>query len=78
MTTHAPATAARDERRVLRPASDGRPRARSERARTWWALGACVLVALALRAPYLSIPLGRDEELRTRRIGIGLFAASPE
>jgi hypothetical protein len=61
VTAHAPATASRDAPRVLRSAKAGRPRARSERARTWWALGGCVLLALALRAPYLSIPLGRDE-----------------
>ncbi len=33
----------------------------SERLRTWWALGGCVLLALAMRASYLSVPLGRDE-----------------
>jgi hypothetical protein len=27
----------------------------------WWTLGACLLLALLLRAPYLSVPLGRDE-----------------
>ena len=61
MTAHAPATAPRDEPRVLRPRSPERREARSERARTWWALGGCVLLALLLRAPYLSMPLGRDE-----------------
>lgn len=61
MTAHAPATAPRDDPRVLRSAKPGAPRGRSERALTWWALGGCVLLALALRAPYLSIPLGRDE-----------------
>jgi len=35
--------------------------ARSERARTWWALGGCLVLALLLRVPYLSTPLGRDE-----------------
>ncbi|MBA2581357.1 MAG: glycosyltransferase family 39 protein [Thermoleophilaceae bacterium] len=29
--------------------------------RTWWALGGCLVLALVLRAPYLSTPLGRDE-----------------
>jgi len=29
--------------------------------RDWWALGGCLLLALVLRAPYLSTPLGRDE-----------------
>jgi MFS family permease len=33
----------------------------SERQRTWWVLGGCVLLALALRAPYRSVPLGLDE-----------------
>jgi hypothetical protein len=33
----------------------------SDRQRTWWAIGACVLVALLLRVPYLSTPLGLDE-----------------
>src|SRR3954447_12021555 len=33
----------------------------SGRARTRWALGGCILVALLLRAPYISTPLGRDE-----------------
>ena len=61
VTAHAPATAPRDDPRVLRSAKPGAPRARSERTLTWWALGGCVLLALALRAPYLSIPLGRDE-----------------
>ena len=32
-----------------------------ERQRNWWALGGCLLIALWLRAPYLSQPLGRDE-----------------
>lgn len=33
----------------------------SERARTWWTLGGCFLIVLLLRAPYLAVPLGRDE-----------------
>jgi Dolichyl-phosphate-mannose-protein mannosyltransferase len=33
----------------------------SERARTWWTLGGCCLIVLLLRAPYLAVPLGRDE-----------------
>ena len=33
----------------------------SERARTWWTLGACFVVVLLLRAPYFGVPLGRDE-----------------
>jgi Dolichyl-phosphate-mannose-protein mannosyltransferase len=33
----------------------------SDRQRTWWALGGSVLLALLLRVPYLSAPLGRDE-----------------
>jgi hypothetical protein len=33
----------------------------SERQRTRWALGGCVALALLLRAPYLSTPLGIDE-----------------
>ena len=32
-----------------------------ERQEAWWTLGACLLLALLLRAPYLSVPLGRDE-----------------
>ena len=36
-------------------------RALPEGARTMWALGGCILLALVLRAPYLSTPLGRDE-----------------
>jgi hypothetical protein len=35
--------------------------ARSERARTWWTLGGCLVLALLLRVPYLATPLGRDE-----------------
>ena len=33
----------------------------SERRRTWWALGTCFALAMLLRAPYLAVPLGRDE-----------------
>ena len=33
----------------------------TERRRTLWALGGCLLLVLMLRAPYLSAPLGRDE-----------------
>jgi hypothetical protein len=36
-------------------------RALPERTRTRWALGGCLLLALVVRAPYLSTPLGRDE-----------------
>jgi hypothetical protein len=61
VTAHAPATAPRDEPRVLRAAQARRPRPRSERARTWWALGGCVALTLLLRLPYLSTALGRDE-----------------
>ena len=32
-----------------------------ERQGAWWTLGGCVLLVLLLRAPYLSVPLGRDE-----------------
>ena len=32
-----------------------------ERQRTLWLLGGCIVLALLLRAPYLSTPLGRDE-----------------
>ena len=32
-----------------------------ERGRAWWALGGCLLLALVLRAPYLSTGLGLDE-----------------
>jgi hypothetical protein len=39
----------------------GRFGALSERLRTRWALAGCLLLVLALRAPYLSTPLGRDE-----------------
>src|SRR3954454_19107162 len=56
-----PGTATRDERRVPAAAQVSRLRARSERARTWWALGGCLILALLLRVPYLSTPLGRDE-----------------
>jgi hypothetical protein len=31
------------------------------RGRAWWALGGCLVLAFALRAPYLSTGLGRDE-----------------
>lgn len=33
----------------------------SERGRTWWTLGGCFLIVLLLRAPYVAVPLGRDE-----------------
>jgi hypothetical protein len=64
--THAPlratGTASRDQARLL-PRAEVLSwfRARSERLRTWWALGGCLLLALVLRVPYLSTPLGRDE-----------------
>lgn len=32
-----------------------------EGQRIWWAVGGCLLLALVLRAPYLSTPLGTDE-----------------
>jgi hypothetical protein len=55
-------------RAVVAPSATVAPRARlsrfgalSERQRTWWSLGGCLLLALALRLPYLSTPLGRDE-----------------
>ena len=32
-----------------------------ERQGAWWTLGGCLLLALLLRLPYLSVPLGRDE-----------------
>ncbi len=32
-----------------------------QRGRAWWGLGGCLLLALVLRAPYLSTGLGRDE-----------------
>ena len=55
-------TASRDEVRPLpRAEVRGRFGARSERLRTWWALGGCLLLALLLRVPFLSTPLGRDE-----------------
>jgi hypothetical protein len=59
---HATGTATRDDVRMLPPAAvAGRSTARSERLRSWWALGGCILLALLLRVPYLSTPLGRDE-----------------
>ncbi len=55
-------------RAVVAPSATVAPRARhkrfgalSERRRSWWALGGCLLLAVALRVPYLSTPLGRDE-----------------
>lgn len=55
-------------RAVVAPSSTVGLRARlkrfgalSERQRTWWALGGCLVLALVLRVPYLSTPLGRDE-----------------
>jgi hypothetical protein len=55
-------TASRDEVRVPpRAEVVSRSGARSERLRSGWALGGCVLLALVLRVPYLSTPLGRDE-----------------
>ena len=48
--------------------SSAQPRLRGEqsasqpgRLRTAWAVGGCVVLALLLRAPYLSAPPGRDE-----------------
>ena len=35
--------------------------ARFERQGAWWTLGGCLVVALLMRAPYFSVPLGRDE-----------------
>ena len=56
------ASEARPLERVLPPtANAGRFGALSELLRNWWALGGCILLALVLRAPYLSMPLGRDE-----------------
>jgi hypothetical protein len=31
------------------------------RGETWWTVGGCVLIAVLLRVPYLSVPLGKDE-----------------
>jgi hypothetical protein len=64
--THVPlratGTASREAAAVLPRAEIlSRLGARSERARTWWALGGCLVLALLLRVPYLSTPLGRDE-----------------
>ena len=55
-------TASRDEVRLL-PRAEVLSRfgGRSERLRFWWSLGGCLLLALLLRVPYLSTPLGRDE-----------------
>ena len=59
---HATGTASREDARLLpRDEVLSRFRAHSERLRTWWALGGCLLLALVLRVPYLSTPLGRDE-----------------
>ena len=54
--------AAPDDVRLL-PGTEvsGRFGSVAERLRTWWALGGCILLALLLRVPYLSTPLGRDE-----------------
>lgn len=49
------------ERLLPRAEVPSRFGARSERQRSWWALGGCVLLVLVLRVPYLSVPLGRDE-----------------
>ena len=38
-----------------------RLRAVSERHAAWWTLGGCLLIAVVLRVPWLSVPLGRDE-----------------
>ena len=58
----ATATASRDDtRRPPRVEVFSRFGARSDRVRDWWALGGCLLLALVLRVPYLSTPLGRDE-----------------
>jgi len=38
-----------------------RLRAVSERHAAWWTLGGCLLIAVLLRVPWLSVPLGRDE-----------------
>ena len=46
---------------VALDARRGRLAALPERRRTLWALGGCVLLALVLRAPYLTVPLGLDE-----------------
>jgi len=55
-------------RAVVAPPSAVATRARlklsgtlTERRRTLWALGGCLLLVLLLRVPYLSTPLGRDE-----------------
>ena len=59
---HATGTAARDEVRLVpEPQVLSRFGALPEWLRTWWALGGCVLLALVLRVPYLTTPLGRDE-----------------
>ena len=64
--THVPlqakGTASREDVRLLpRAGAFSRFRGGSERLRFWWTLAGCVLLALLLRVPYLSTPLGRDE-----------------
>jgi len=55
-------------RAVVAPPSPGATQVRlkrfgtlTDRRETLWALGSCLLLALLMRAPYLSTPLGRDE-----------------
>jgi hypothetical protein len=55
------ASESRRGERVPVTANPSRFGALSALLRGWWVLGGCLLLVLALRAPYLSAPLGRDE-----------------
>src|SRR6476620_8241794 len=55
------AAVAAPPRRLVRRARLEPPRAARVRGGAWWTLGGCLLIAVLLRVPWLSVPLGRDE-----------------